>query len=453
MISMDFLTKKVAGNEFIDFQNENFFKELSACLKEHIRYDGDRPTLSEGCEEEVNKLVIRYTGFENITYKFSNDGNLYVDIGYFAPGHVLNNDGVDYLMKPTQSTLYRWFAENKSKVFKGSIDYRTGRVNGSFKTVPVILGINLNISDYFPMKKLESIDAKPEEALAGAIAHELGHVFSGCMMLSTVLEDNIVAKTALQFYRGAKSPEDRVVVLKDAATLLGMPHAKADELIEFAKNTGDESFLMYFTKMQVQRNNQRALSVGVAQMTSEVIADMYAIRMGCGKGILAAITTLVDRGALVVMGENFMAACAMAFVGMYGATLMSILIPSSVGIILWIGFITFVLTFILAYFSRGYSGTYNSDSRRLEDAVRQLIAKLKDNKGMNSKDKSSLIADITKHLETVKQLRPWYEGTVIYRGFGWLFSGSDFKRKEIEHFTQALNNNELVVLGEQLKGV
>lgn len=453
MISMDFLAKRVAGTEFIDFQNSDFYNEMVRIIKEHTRDAGGKPRLEESVEEPLKKAIEEYTGFNNITFKFSDTGNLYVDTGYFAPGHVLNNSGVDSLMKATSTTLYRWYSENKSKVFKGGVSYTTGKVFGSFCNIPIELGINVNLNDYFPADKVKKWGVPVEGMLAGATCHELGHAWSGCMMLMTVLEDNLVAQTALQFYRNAHRQEDRVVVLKDAATLLGMKPAKADELLEFAKSDSDESFLMYFTKMTVQRNNQRALSVGVTQMTSEVVADMYAIRMGCDKGIVAAIGVLTDRGVIVSVLENFMISCTAAMFAMYITTLATTIVGVSLPAIAVAGTAAFSLTFILNYFSKGYSGIYNADHRRMEDAIRQLIAKLKDNKKIPANEKAELLAEITKLLEINKKMTPWFEGTVVGRMFGWVFSGSDFKLKEIEHYTQALNNNELSVLSEQLKGV
>lgn len=453
MISMDFLSKRVAGTEFIDFQNGDFYSDLKEVLKEHITDTEDGPVLGDNVADQLKTVMAKYTGFSNITLKFTETDNLSVDVGYFSPGHVLNNAGVEVLLRPTQTTLYRWFLENKSKVFKGGVDYKTGRVTGSFCTIPVDLSINVNLSRYFPTKKTQKFDVPIEGILAGGIAHELGHVWSGCMMLATVLEDNLVAQTALRQYRNAQQPEDRVVVLKDTATLLGLGPTKGDELVEFAKNSNDETFMLYYTKLVSQRNNQRALSVGVTEMTAEVVADMYAIRMGCDKGVIAAIGTLVDRGVIVPMLENFMGSCAVAAMMMYFTMFPVVLFSGAAVTIPIVGGITFSLALILGYFSRGYSGIYNADHRRMDDALRQLIAKLKDNRKLPSKEKAELIDDINKLLEVTKKLRPWYDGTGLYRLMGWVFSGSDFKLKEIEHFTQVLNNNEINVLSEQLKGV
>lgn len=452
MISMDFLTKSVDGLEFINFQNTDFYSKLTAVIKEHITVTEDGPVLSDTAGDRIGEIIAIYTGFSNIKFKFLEEGNLWVDTGFFAPGHILNNKGVDSILKPSETTLYRWFVENKEKIFKGSVDYSTGKVGGSFCTIPVELGINCNINDYFPPDKFAKWKVDAAGALAGAICHELGHVFSGCVALLTTVTDNFVAYAALQLYKEASTPEGRVVVLKDTATLMTLKPPKKEELAEFAKNSNDETFMLYFTKLTNQRNNQRALSVGVVNMTSEVLADMYAIRMGCSKGLVAAIGTLTDKGVIEVFMNNMLIGVVGAVMSAYLAYLPAAIAGSMV--MLPVAAIAgFTLTFLVSYFSGGYSGVYNADHRRMEDAMRQLIAKFKDNKAMSSQDKANLIADVNQLLVVIKKMAPWYEGTGLYRMFGWVFSGSDFKLKEIEHYTQALNNHEITLLSEQLQGV
>lgn len=453
MISMDFLSKRVAGNEFIDFQSDDFYQKLKACLSSHITYEGSKARLSKDCEVEVLQLIREYVGFKNITIKFMELGNLYIDAGYMAPGHVLNNAGVDALLKPTQTTLYRWFEQNHLKIFKGGVDYKTGKVFGSFCDIPLEMGINRNITDYFNMEKVAKWGADIPGALAGGLTHELGHAWSACMMLLTTVKDNLVARTALEHYRNVKRPEDRVVVLKDAATLLDIKPADLDELKAFATNERDEQFILYFTKLKAQRDSQRALSVGVTQMTSEVVADMYAIRMGCHKGIIAGVASMVDKGTIRVAMESVLFAVLIACNSLWFSVLFASIAGSSIASIFVLAGAIGAVAGILGYFARGYSDVYNSDHRRLEDAMRQLVAKLKESKNLPGKEQAELVQMISMLVDKVKELKPWYDNTGFYRSLGWMFSGSDFKRQEIEHHTQTLNNHELTALGHQLKAL
>ncbi|TQH49587.1 SDR family oxidoreductase [Pseudomonas aeruginosa] len=451
MLDMSFITRKVAGTEFIEFQNATFKDELTACLDQYIMITDKRVVLSPECQVDVLGLIKKHTGFSNIKLELNDSGNLYIDAGYFSPNHVLNNTGTDVLIPASKTTLYRWFVENKNKIFKGGVDYRSGKVTGSFQDVPLTIGINVNLHQFFPLDKITKWKVSMGGALAGGIAHELGHAFGGCALLLTHLEDNLVARAGLDQYRKATKAEERVIILKDTAAILDVPEAKLEELKSFANQEDGENYLLYYTKLLSQRNSRRSLSVGVPEMTSEVIADMYAIRMGFSKEVIAGISALVDRGVFTIATETFLFGAVATLFLFWPTAAVTIIVTggtSALGGMLW-G--VFALSSAFAYFQAGYSGVYNSDHRRMEDALRQLIAKLKASKTVPGEERVRLIDDITKALEAVKKLKPWYDNTVLYRFIGWIFSGSDFRKQEIEHFTQSLNNHELAVLSSQLK--
>lgn len=452
MISMAFLPKLVGGNEFIDFQTTRFYDTLSSKLAKHIVFENDKPILKESSKKDILETIAEFCGFNNISIKFEDAGNLAVDTGFFSPNNVLNNEGIDQFLNITKTTLYRWYRENKTKIFKGDIDYATGKVKGSFQTVPVTLYINRNLNDTFPAERMKKYNEPIEGLLAGALAHEMGHVFGGCMMIHTQASDNLAAKAALQYYRQTPRTEDRVVILRETAAILEETPAKQAELQAIAQDPKDEAFILYFNKLVAQRNTRRSLSVGVERMSSEVVADMYAIRMGCHKGIIAAIGTLVDVGLITATTTSLMNAVLLTVLTQF------ILLPAFATILLTGGaapffFVTgviFTISFVADYFSKGYSGVYNADHRRFDDALRQMIAKVKEDKNINTSDRTALIKEIENLLQANKALKPWYDNTAFYRTLGWMFSGGDFKLSEIEHYSQVLANHELNLLPAKL---
>lgn len=446
MISMDFLKRPVGGLEFINFQSTDFYRKMVTFLESQIGPDG---VLSKEAIPGIKALVEEFTGFKNLNLKFSSSGNLSVDTGYFSPNHVLNNAMVDEFLKPTQTTLYRWFTQNKDKVFKGGIDYTTGKVLGSFQTVPVEFKINPDLNATFPAEKVKKFGVPLPGILAGAIAHELGHVFSGCMMLLTVASDNLYLKASLRYYREAKDISDRVVVLKDIASLLDVPPAKQAELQSLAQEQDEKTLFLYFDKLIAQRNMRRSLSVGVENMSSEVVADMYAIRMGCSKGIIAAIGILVDQGCIQTVVNSLMIAAVTTLLALPGWLALSLSI--TIAGALFTAMLFFSLIFILNYFSKGYSGVYNADHRRFEDAARQLIQKLKEDDKVPASEKAALVDEIQTLLKHAETLRPWYESTVIHRFMGWVFSQADFKAQEVEHYTSVIANHEVNTIGFKLE--
>lgn len=445
MISMDFLKRPVGGLEFINFQSTDFYRKQVLFLESQIGPDG---VLSKEAIPGIKTLIEEFTGFKNVDLKFSSSGNLSVDTGYFSPNHVLNNALVDDLLKPTQTTLYRWFTQNKDKVFKGGIDYTSGKVLGSFQTVPVTFQINPDLNATFPADKVKKFGVPLAGILAGAIAHELGHVFSGCMMLLTVASDNVYLKASLRYYREAKDVSDRVVVLKDVASLLDVPAAKQGKLQKLAQDQDEKTLFLYFDKLIAQRNMRRSLSVGVESMSSEVVADMYAIRMGCEKGIIAAIGVLTDQGCIQTVVNSLLIAAVTTIIALPGFIALTV----SVGVAgaMFMAMIFYMFIFVLNYFSKGYSGVYNADHRRFEDAVRQLIQKLKEDTTMPTSEKNALADEVQQLLAHANWLRPWYESTVIHRFMGWVFSQSDFKAQEVEHYTSVIANHEVNTISVKL---
>jgi hypothetical protein len=453
MISIDFLKSSRAGIEFIDFQTTRFYDILSTAVEKNITLVNGKSVLGKDVAKDILPIIEEFTGFKNITVKLEEKGNLAVDTGYFSPHHVFNNEGTDQLMGITKTTLYRWFAENKVKLFKGSIDYSTGKVSGSFATIPVNLHINVNLSVPFEPEKVAKYGVPIHGIIAGAIAHELGHVFGGCMMIYTAASDNLVAKAALQFYKKAEREEDRVMVLKDTASILELDPAKIAELQAIAQNPNEEAFVLYWNKLTVQRNSRRSLSVGVERMSSEVVADMYAIRMGCDKGIIAVISAFIDIGAIThVVNSLISAALFTIIIEMLMTPGIALTLAAGGGILPFTIFsgCLFTTLFVCEYFSKGYSSVYNADHRRFEDALRQMVAKIKEDKGVGSAEKAELVKTVDQMLELNKKFKPWYDNTVIQRAMGWVFNGGDFKLQEIEHYTQVLSNHELNVFAVKL---
>lgn len=452
MLSMSFLSHKPReGLEFINFQNDDFHNKMSGFLEQNINSNG---VLSKDSVKGIKDLIEEFMGFRNLKIELTETGNFSVDIGYFSPNHILNNAGLDGLIKTTESTLYKWFVANKEKVFKGYVDYRTGKVHGGFRDLPIHMRINVNLKDTFPADKIQQFDVPLHSVTTGALAHEMGHCYGGCALMASIASDNVIGKAALDFYKAKKTPEERVIVLQDMSALLDVKPAKLSELQDIAQNKDDGTLIMYYNKLVNQRNTSRALSLGVETMSSEVIADVYAIRMGCGKSVVAAIGVMVDQGCITTTLNAFMAGVAYT---LFAAAVMfpqlMLMLMSGIPVtVLGVGALfIFMLSMILSYFLPGFSGSYNADHRRFEDAVRQLIAKLKEVKDMPKAEKDILVKDVEQLLEISKLVKPWYEGTFVKRIIGWMFNGGDFKKQEHEHFTQALANSEMLILAERLK--
>lgn len=446
MISIDFLTpKKLEGMEFIDFQNKAFANDLSDALQLHITEVGGKQILSRDVEALMYKIIEKYTGFANIKLSLEDFGNLSVDAGFFSPNHIYNIPNLDNFLMPEDTKLYAWFAQNSGKMFKGSVDLSTGKVEGAFKYIPVNLNINRNISDFLPEKYVTQFGIPVHRLLAGIIGHELGHLFGACATMDQSIKDNFIIRMALATYKNEGNPKLRIQIVKDASKLLDLERLKDDEI---EKLTDQESTMLMFDKLVAQRNTSRALSLGVTEMSAEVMADAYAIRMGFDKETLGAIYVFYKDG--VIQTLNFV-----VFMSCFLTILMSITNAPMVwtygGVFVGSFFLTILTIFaVMSYFGYGDSGSYNAPQRRFEDGLRQMIARYKSDTTLPMAVKKQDIAYIDEMLKINNSLKPLFEGTVVKRIAGWVMNGGDFKAKELEHHTQALNNHEIILLSSKL---
>ena len=190
-------------------------------------------------------------------------------MAYFAPKHVLNTDGIEFYLSAGQSTLGKWFQQNKNKIFKGDIDYTTGKVSGAFAEVPVKLYINRFVKETFPPEYLEKYKTSVADVMAACVVHEMGHIFGGCMMVMETAKHHIGMRPAIEPLQRVERTEERVVIIKNAAALLDLDDIKDKDALAIAEGKGEKSdYLLYFTKMINNRNTNRCLSLGVPQMTS-----------------------------------------------------------------------------------------------------------------------------------------------------------------------------------------
>lgn len=453
MIDINFLTpRKVDGLEFMDFQNRSFYHELKDLFETYISNALDKVTLQGSVEDGLYTIIEKYTGYKNIKLKLVDWGNLAVDTAYFNPKNILNSEAAEDYFAPADSTLGKWFSKNRNKVFKGGIDRATGKVTGSFCDLPVELYINRALEQTFPKDMVSKFKTDYPSLLAAVVVHELGHIWGGCAMITQAAEDNFVIKAAVQAAKQVQRAEEMVVIIKDATRILELDPVSDKDILSVlnGKNT-EECTLMYFTKMLTQRNTRRALSLGVPAMTSEVLADAYAIRMGCDRGLMPALSILYTTGRSgIVRSGAWMTFVIMVLAEFIGRSVSIIAITAGIGgVLVWFLAGTVIFS-LIGYLFAITPGDYNSDYRRYDDAVRQLIARLKEDKNMSSTDKSALVTDLDKYLKISAGMKPIIDNTVIFRFIGWLMNGSDFKRNEFEHYSQVLVNHEINLLGTKL---
>lgn len=462
MLGIDFLNHRDtrAGLEFLDFQDSTMFQDLVTELNNNIDINekGTSATIDEKIAKRIAKIIADNTGFTNFDIIFSSMGNLAIDAAYFSPRHIFNEEYLDMVYPKSDTTLGRWFAQNKGKVFKGDIDYTTGKVSGAYSTLPWRLYINKHPENFVALDKLSSYAVTLGEAIAAGICHEVGHAFSVVMAMHQTFFDNFIIQAAVRQLVEVKKEKDRAIILKDAKQLLDLTDGDDDkETIEKIISGEDQSVtFFYFNKKVNDRNTSRALSAGVKEMSCEVVADMYAVRMGAGRALVAGLSTMIIRGKrymksfvwfLAVIYWIFLTVSSFSASIIGGILMGPVILASAVITYLFLR----VITFIVGSISELTPGGYNTSYRRFTDVAGQMIQGIKENKEASNSEKMRAILDVEAVIKMADKIKPFFEDTFGQRFIGAFCTLGKFKYTNFEHYTENLINHRVNILSEKFQ--
>lgn len=437
MINHKFLVPefRVAGLEFMDFQSQDFFNEMVALLEPYVS-NGKLHDLPDA----VHGVIKKYCGFENLNFNLLDYGNLAIDTGYVSPGNILNSKGIEFYFPKSQTNLYRWFTQNKANLLLGSIDFKTGKVGGAYAKMPFEIYINTNL-DEFMGEGLET-DVLVER-LVGFLTHELGHAFSGIFAIHRAVMDSYAITAAVHWMANESYGESKVAIIKDTLKLMEIDEKQVKDLQKIAECDDQEIVITSLAKLAKQRTQMNSQSLGVDMMNSEVLADVYAIRMGCDKRLIEGLRAMEEqysRGEVFsILGSSVIFGC----IAVSMAPIMGVFIGSVIGV-------SMILS-IAAFNARMSSDIYDTPYRRMLNAQQEAIARLKQNKRLSNTDKRKMIADIENNAQHLKAMKNIFEDTGVQRFMTWMFSPGDSRFNALEHYTKILLNNEMSVLNSKIQ--
>lgn len=440
--NIKFLTKElVAGLEFMKFQNNSFFNELSGYLENHIDSSGR----IDDIDAKFNEIIERHTGFANIKVNLESYGNLAIDAGYISPGNLFNVDGIEQYYPRSESSLYRWFKDNKTQFFLGEIDYATGKVSGAYSQIPFKMYINYQTSEYIDESFLKKYGHSLHEALAAFIVHELGHGFGGVMMIHQKVSDNFHVRTALHFLANAEYVKDRVAIIKDFTQLTDTELKDVKDLDRLVTDNDPNTYVVYLSKLTSMRDVNNSAGLGVRQMNSEVIADAYSIRMGCDKAMIAGLSSMHK------LFERQNCFLTLAVTGLLAIKLIASGAAVAPALLIAGGF----FAFFGAVHSIGKTlpDIYNAPYRRAMNILQEQIQRIKQNKHYTNEEKSKLLADVNANLQIAEEMKPFFEGTGVQRFFGWMTTAGKFKYVDLEYYTQNINSHSVSLLGNEFRNL
>ncbi|UVD32078.1 hypothetical protein [Vibrio phage phiKT1028] len=437
MINNKFLAPqlRVAGLEFMDFQSKDFFNEMSALFKDLV-VDGQL----EDIPRSVHECIKKYCGFENLKFNLLDYGNLAIDTGYVSPGNILNSKGIEYFFPKGQTNLYRWFTQNQSNFLRGSIDFKTGKVGGAYATMPFELYINMNLKDFMG-KGLD--DQTMADMLVCFLTHELGHAFSGIFAIHRFLMDSYAISSAVHFLSNQEYGQTEVAIYKDALKLLEIEERQVKDLQKIAESGDQEVIVTSLVKLSRQRTQMNSQSLGVDEMNSEVLADVYAIRMGCDKHMIEGLKR-IDQEMYRGCGIQIL------FSSLIGGMMFLSVIPSMIAFGAGALLVLFI-TGLLMFDDTMNSGIYDTSYRRMLNVHQEQIARLKQSKFISDSDKRKMLVDLDKGLKTVKEQKPFFEDTGVQRFMGWMMGSGTPRFDSVEHYTKIMLNNEMSIVNAKIQ--
>lgn len=379
MLGIEFLNKpaelQFAGQEFMDYQKGDLFKDLVKILNVALVQEGNDWTFSRAGDtpETIEEVIMYHTG---ILIELSSEQvpNAAVDAGYINPGNVLNIKGIEDYFSAKDSNVGQTFKRLKTDILKGWVDTSTGRIGGDFSKVQFKLYLNNYVSYFIKNKTLQRYKVSMAEALAGIIIHECGHVFTGFLHVYRGIVDPIVATSAIKLIvEGKQYGKQRVDIVKEAFKIMEIGQKVDESALE--NMTGDE-LVIYFNKAAGTRDTRRTLSLGTQDRSSEIYADLYSVRMGCPKSMIAALAAMdLGAGVLGTISVYYTA-----------ATILSVITCNPVLAVLCGTTALFMaLNYLGSFLSPNSS--YDSPYRRVKTILRDYVVQINNAKDIDSRAK------------------------------------------------------------------
>ena len=441
MIDINFLNGgEIAGLEYLRFQKDRgFYLELTEVIESNL----DQATLSKTAQKEIERVISKYSGFEQLTVNLEpNCFNAYAHgSAFFSPTHVLRNKGLETFLSVKETVAFKALKQLDKTVLTGWVDYDTGKVCGDFTKIKCEITIDTHLDNMLPVPPKGLTFA---QAYALIFMHEVGHFFNNCATIADVAGDDYVSKMAVACIASESDPIKKTAILSHAGSLLEVSITSKE--IEEALSVGDNIAIdMLLATKTVERDNKRALSLGVTNISSEVLADAYAIRMGGG----------IDVAKMVDTFRRFNSSCNR--VNAVGETAIALLLGFLVANNVVIPGLFFfncmtVVRFMVNFSKNNVTIEYNTPERRVTDAIKQIISLIREDKYLSTKDKAAAIkvidelrkvpfADFLFDSTSIDPFR-----TLINRALGNILTGGKWSKSEYAHFTSSIANNEVNLL-------
>lgn len=258
--------------ESVQFQNQNFFKDLITIYRA-LKQLPSHEVIGSNLRLELGRTVKRHTGIDAV-FSFEPNGGAYVSVPNLDRNH------------PLLRTIDRHYADHGAGLvsldkhqglLRGKVNLKTGHVSGFWSEYTCVIGV----SAYYILGPLS-----PEE-LAALTLHEVGHLFTYFEFVTRQVTTNQALAELSKKLDGSNSPEEREAVI---AHLQGAHGVKLDakQLAQSPDDVVEMVLIRFWAERAVSE-----LGSNIYDFSSwEYLADQYAARYGAARYVVTALAAM-----------------------------------------------------------------------------------------------------------------------------------------------------------------
>lgn len=425
---LNYVKKKQLALEAIEFQNGEFFNELTKCCEILADKKVDRKKVNIA-RDDIKECIKKYT---SINFKVIVTGSIgfACNIDIIDENHPFTRNWVDMLDV---------FDISKLSTKDSIVDLKNAKLSGGFTEIPVNLYLDTNFFG-------GSLSA-PE--MAAIILHEVGHIFTYFELMTQIQTINQVMSDMSKKLNTTESPAVRKIIIEQAAKKLNLK----DKVVTIAKNAPkDEVIYTVLIGASVQELKTQEGYSFYDQNTWEMMADQFAMRCGAGSYLATGLSTILRRYGVTGASEYIGNIYSNIF-----TVLSAILIPVGSYIAIASGAIPLLFGIIVLAICMGsgiYSlpdNTYDKTTDRFKRMRNQLVQRLK-NPDLDEVMKNQIIVNIACIDKLVNEYGNQPVNFIEFIGkFLFSYKRNSLDSASFQRTLEDLSNNNLFILGNKLK--
>lgn len=423
------MSKYNIGMEMVDFQNHDFFKNLTYHFSE-LKKKTPNELEKKDVTIPLAKEILSFTGltFNIILDEF---GPL-VLIPKVTKSSILLND---YQKSVIPNSTGKRLVEEADGIITGKVDIATGKVSGCFTKIEheIHLPALMILDDRFSA-----------EEIAAATLHEIGHIFTYYEYITRTVTTNQVLEGVSRELAATNNPKEIEAVIVSARKSLKLTDLDVEKLTK----SNDKRIVEMVILTKAIEANKSQLGSDIYDLNSwEMLADNYAARMGAGRHLVTALNKIQDGNISYRSTSHYLFLEAAKILSLMGGILGYAAPASSVlGAFMPFGLIAFMILFTMDLNSEAY----DRPGVRIQRIKNQIVMRLRD-KNIPKQEREDLNEDLKIIEESMKNINDRLQWITKVTSFIIPSIRNRYKQERIQQELEYLVANDLFTLFQDIK--